>query len=270
MNELSGFQVSGSAPENYERFNPVIMAPFIRAIVKEAALEPGDAVLDVACGTGLATRAAAEAAGASGRVAGLDLNAGMIAMARNTPCPPGAAPIEWHQGSVLDLPFADGEFAAVLCQQGIQFFPDIARAAREMARVAASNGRVAVSFFTALDEQTYLRAQLEGVRAAIGDGAAPIEVAFRLDPKVACGALTAAGFRDVEAHKVVATIALPPLEEFALGQLAALPVGPAIAALPQAQRRGYVECLQRALQPFRNAGGGHDCPIGSWVVTGTR
>jgi len=101
-------------------------------------------VLDVACGTGVVTRAAAERVASGGRVAGIDLNPGMIAVARSLPPTAGAA-IEWHEASALALPFADSGFDVVLCQQGLQFFPDKALALREMRRVLRPGGRLALS-----------------------------------------------------------------------------------------------------------------------------
>lgn len=270
MSNSSGFQVTGSAPENYERYNPVIMAPFIKAVIEAASIRPGDAVLDVACGTGLSTRAAALAVGSAGRVVGLDLNPGMLTMAASRASEAGRAPIEWHEGSALALPFVDGEFRAVICQQGLQFFPDLPLAVREMARVLAPGGRAAVSFFAALDEQSYMQAQVHGVRLAIGDAATAIEAGFRLDPATATEAFRAAGFREVVAAKVVATVAITEIDEFALGQLGSLPVGPAMAALPDGARRTYVEGMREALAPYRDATGTYQCPFVSWVVSGTR
>lgn len=269
MVERSGFHVSGSAPENYQRYNPLIMAPFVEAVIAAAEIRPGHAVLDVACGTGLAARRVAEVAGRTGRVAGLDLNAGMLAIARTLPPPPGA-PITWHEGSALDLPFADGEFRAVVCQQGVQFFPDLGRAASEMARVAAPGARASVSFWAALDEQTYMQAQWNALGRAIGDAVAPIAGAFRLDPARACEAFTAAGFREVTSEKVTAVVSLPPLEQFAVGQVSTLPVAPAFAALAEEQRHAYVDEMQRVLSRYRTASGTYECPFVSWIVTAIR
>ena len=266
MTNPSGFQVSGSAPENYQRFNAAIMAPFIEALVSTAEIREGDRVLDIACGTGFATRRAAAVVGASGRVTALDLNPGMIAMARSIEAPDGA-PIEWHEGSALDLPFDAGTFSAVICQQGIQFFPDLGRAASEMARMAAPGGRIAVSFWAALDQQTYMRAQAEHLRAALGDAVAPLAPAFALSPDTVRAAFTAAGLREVIATLVTPTISLPSLDPYAAQQVSTLPVAPAFNALSDDQRRAYVEGMVQDLAAYRTAQGSYDCPIASWVVT---
>src|SRR4029450_833726 len=82
----------------------------------------GGGARDAACGTGTVARLAAERMG-SGRVAGLDINAGMLAVARSMPPGPGPA-IEWHEGSVLSMPFADDSFDLCLCQLGLQVFAE--------------------------------------------------------------------------------------------------------------------------------------------------
>ena len=71
MAEESGFQVGRDAPFFYEAQVGRFMAPFVDALVA-AVVRFGDAVLDIACGTGFATRAAATAAGPGARVDGVD------------------------------------------------------------------------------------------------------------------------------------------------------------------------------------------------------
>jgi ubiquinone/menaquinone biosynthesis C-methylase UbiE len=83
MTEGSGFQVSGNAAELYERYAvPYVLAPWAPQLVELAALKQGDRVLDIACGTGVVARLAATQVGKTGQVIGLDLNAGMLAVAR--------------------------------------------------------------------------------------------------------------------------------------------------------------------------------------------
>jgi SAM-dependent methyltransferase len=118
------FQLSGEAAERYARCGArYILGPCAPSLVNAARLSAGERVLDVACGTGVVTRIAAERVGPAGRAVGMDLNPGMIAVARSLPAPNGA-PIEWLERSALDLGLEDASFEAVLCQQGLQFFPD--------------------------------------------------------------------------------------------------------------------------------------------------
>ena len=90
MGEGSGFQVSGNAAELYERYAvPYVLGPWAPELVELAALKRGDRVLDLACGTGVVARLAAPRVGPTGHVTGLDLNAGMLAVARTLPPPSG-------------------------------------------------------------------------------------------------------------------------------------------------------------------------------------
>jgi ubiquinone/menaquinone biosynthesis C-methylase UbiE len=123
-----------------------------RTSSSEPLRKSGERVLDVACGTGIVARLAAAAMG-TGHVVGLDINRGMLAFARSQSAGPRLQ-IEWHEASALDLPFPDTSFDLILCQLGLQFFPDQPRALREMIRVLVPNGRLALSVFTAIGAHT--------------------------------------------------------------------------------------------------------------------
>ena len=130
---------SGTAPDNYERyFVPAIGAPLAAELVDVAALRPGERVLDVACGTGIVTRFAAERVGADGAVAGVDINPGMLGVARSAARP--ELGIDWHEASAEALPFEDETFDVVLCQMGLQFFPGQARRPAPGAPRAGASG----------------------------------------------------------------------------------------------------------------------------------
>src|SRR5262245_32789556 len=88
----------GSAAENYQRFmGPGMFGPFAVALVRELGIQPGQRVLDVACGTGVLTRVAAAAAGEGGTITAVDLGAPMLEVARAQPEEPGAAPITYME-----------------------------------------------------------------------------------------------------------------------------------------------------------------------------
>ena len=139
MSAHEHWQMDASTPELYERYLvPAITSIWAADLLDRVALKPHESVLDVACGTGAVIRLAARQ-GHSGRLAGIDLNSGMLGVARSVP--PSGAPIEWHEGSALDLPFPAASFDVVLCQLGLQFFPDRPLALRQMARVLRTGGR---------------------------------------------------------------------------------------------------------------------------------
>ena len=96
------WQLEGNAAEIYERTAArYILGPWASGLVDLVGVKEGERVLDLACGTGAVARVAAERVGASGRVTGLDLNAGMIAVARSLPAIASAA-IAWIERSAQD------------------------------------------------------------------------------------------------------------------------------------------------------------------------
>ena len=100
--------LNGTGAEIYERgLVLAIFAPWATILIEQAALQPGDRVLDVACGTGVVARLVARQVGSTGQIIGLDNNTGMLAVARSLPPIPGVS-LEWQEGSALAMPFADG------------------------------------------------------------------------------------------------------------------------------------------------------------------
>jgi ubiquinone/menaquinone biosynthesis C-methylase UbiE len=131
-----------SFPEMYETalVGPLFQ-PWVEPLLQDVELQVGDSVLDVACGTGIVARIAKERQGSTGTVVGVDLNPQMLAVARRV-----APTIDWREGDASALPLHDDEeFDVVLCQQGFQFFPDGAAAARQMHRALVKGGRLGVS-----------------------------------------------------------------------------------------------------------------------------
>ena len=107
------------AAENYEK-NVVTYStgPFAAILLEHADPQPGEHVVDIACGTGVVARQTAPRVGAAGTVVGVDINPAMLAVARARPAPAGAA-IDWREGSALALPVPDNAFDLVLCQAGL-------------------------------------------------------------------------------------------------------------------------------------------------------
>ncbi len=146
MRQPEEWQVTAQAAERYEHCPArYILGPWASLLIDAAQLTEGERALDVACGA----RIAAQRVGTSGRVVGIDLNPGMIAVAQSLAAPPGAA-VQWFERSALDLQLPDATFDVVLCQQGLQFFPDKLLALREMRRVLVPRGRLALSVWTGI------------------------------------------------------------------------------------------------------------------------
>jgi ubiquinone/menaquinone biosynthesis C-methylase UbiE len=86
----------------------------------------------------------------------------------------GAA-IHWIEGSALDLPFQAGKFDLVLCQLGLQFFPDQGRALREMRRVLSPSGRVALSVYSPIERTPGANAFALALDRVLGPNASKIK-----------------------------------------------------------------------------------------------
>jgi demethylmenaquinone methyltransferase/2-methoxy-6-polyprenyl-1,4-benzoquinol methylase len=102
-----------------------------------AGLEPGDAAVDVCCGTGDLALELLRRVRPGGRVVGADFAARMLAVAGRK-----SADVEWVEADALALPFADGEFAAAAIAFGMRNLPDHEAGFRELARVVRPGGRV--------------------------------------------------------------------------------------------------------------------------------
>lgn len=147
MSEKDRGRVTSSAAEVYEEFFlPALFERWAPLVAEAAHLQPGQHVLDVACGTGVLARAARQRVGPTGTVIGLDPNEGMLNVARRK-----GPDIEWRQGVAEALPFEKGRFDAVLSQFGLMFFDDRRKALEEMMRVLRPGGRLAVAVWDALD-----------------------------------------------------------------------------------------------------------------------
>src|SRR5689334_24997116 len=141
------WQLMGTAAEIYaDHLVPAIFAPWAPVLLDAVGVGPGDAVLDVACGTGVVAATATDRVGPTGTVIGVDLNPGMLAVATAR-----TQRVRWMQADAADLPFPGGTFDQVLCQAGLQYFPDRLHAVREMRRVLRPGGRLAALVWGALE-----------------------------------------------------------------------------------------------------------------------
>lgn len=228
-------QYGGNAAENYERyFVPTIGMPFATALLDAAGLHWGERVLDVACGTGVVTRLAAERVGLNGAVAGLDINPSMLAVARSVPS--SGAAIEWHEASAESLPLADGSFDVVLSSLGLQFVADKASALREMWRVLAPDGRLGIA---TVGPTPPLFAILEQAlaRHVKPEVAAFMRAVFSLhEPQELEKLTSAAGFRDAEVRSKALSLTLPGPGEFLWQYVHSTPLAAAVAQIDDVDR----------------------------------
>lgn len=261
MSDKSGFQVTGSAAESYEAFSSPIMRPFVAALVRY--VNTGDTVLDLACGTGYATEAAAERAGAPGTAEGVDINPAMLEVARRKAMGRFAV----HRAPADALPFADARFDIVICQQGLQFFPDPRAALDEVVRVLRPGGQFAATFWTAQERLPYMSALHQCTADIVGHpttGDTP-DRAFTGDPQRFVDVATEAGLVDVTAEEVMAEATLPPLPEYAVGHMGALPWS---SGLDVPTTHTIATAVTERLSDYRTPDGGARIPFVSHLLRG--
>lgn len=187
-------QVVASAAEVYDQFFvPALFQQWTSPLLEAAGVGPGDRVLDVGCGTGVLTRAAAARVGADGEATGLDRNEGMLTVARRA-----LEPITWHEGVAEKLPFDDASFDRVVSQFVLMFVEDAAAVAGEMARVLAPGGSVAVATWCSVEESPGYAAMVDLLDDIVGEEAADaLRGPFSLGAPEAVTALLAPAFPDV-------------------------------------------------------------------------
>ena len=243
-----------NAAQNYERyFVPAIAAPLAADLVDLAALQPGERVVDIACGTGVVTRLAADRIGGGGTVAGVDINLEMLSVARAAA--PADAAIDWYEARAEMVPLPDSAFDVALCQLGLQFFEDRSAALRQICRVLVPGGRLLISvpgptppIFAVLEQALARRLGTEV--------AAFVQTVFSLhDPAELSGLLADAGFTAIEARRTEKMFHLPPPDEFLWQYLESTPMAAGAAGLDDEQRAEFERDVVGSWQRFVENGG---------------
>ncbi|MGV9313506.1 class I SAM-dependent methyltransferase [Streptomyces sp. NPDC003691] len=272
MGDVRGFRLTDRAPERYERYAAPVMAPFVAALLDAVAPVPGGALLDIACGTGFVARtAAARTAGTNARTVGVDLVPGMLETAADRAAAEGLV-IEWQEAEAGDLPYASGTFDAVVCQQGVQFFPDRAAAIAEAVRVTRpGGGRFAATVWAPLDRSPLFAAQQRAFEEIGGPGITDwYASAFSCGADELTGLLRDAGLAEVTAHEVVADIGLPPLTAFVPGFLTVTPWGQALVEADPENLGRTADRVRELLAPWTTGDGSAQVEFVSYLVTGVR
>jgi ubiquinone/menaquinone biosynthesis C-methylase UbiE len=200
--------------EVYESFLvPSLFTPWARLLVERAAPQPGERVLDVACGTGIVPRHVAPLVGRSGRVVGFDVSPDMLEVASTIPV--HGADVEWVQGNACELDFPAGSFDLVLCHQGLQFFPERLAAARCMHRVLAEGGRAVVAVWQSLDRhelyEALFSAEARHLKLPVEQVATPFSLA---DEGELRQIFEEAGFSDVTIDAASLEVTFPSAERW--------------------------------------------------------
>ena len=255
MSEPERWQLAGNSPEVYEcHLVPGIFGSWAFLLIEQAELNPGQRVLDVACGTGIVARLAAPHVGSTGEVVGLDLNPGMLAVARSLP-PPQGATVDWREGDAGALPFAEALFDVAFCQLGLQSFSDRSQAVREIYRVLKPSGRLVALVWRALAHSPGFAALADALERHVSPAARAIMQA----PFVFGDAtgdlrtlLLKAGFKTVRIRSDVRMVRFASPEAFVRHQVAGSPLASHVAQVDEAARQALVREVSAATQPYVN------------------
>lgn len=145
---------AGSVPENYDRYMvPLIFEPYATDMAERVAALAPSAVLEIAAGTGVVTRALAPKLAPTTQYTVTDLNQPMLDYAASRQ-PPDSR-ITWRQADAMALPFADANFDLVCCQFGAMFFPDRPAAYREARHVLRPGGHLLFSVWDRIEENVF-------------------------------------------------------------------------------------------------------------------
>ncbi len=256
------FQVSLAAAETYEaKFVPAIFGEWAPHLCDVAGLAPGQSVLDVACGTGIVARTAAERVGAGGRIVGVDVNEAMLTVARRL-----RPDLEWRRGDVTFLPFADGTFDAVLCQAAMMFFPDPGGALREMARVAAPAGTVAVHVWGTLEASAGYARFAEVIARHAGRAAVSLfESYWRFGDVDDLPVLFGTNGLEVTGIRTrLGLVRFGSIDEFVRTEAEATPL---LERIDGETYRRIRQDAEAALRPFLSGDGGVAVPIAGHLIT---
>lgn len=254
------FQVQDEAAELYESaFVPALFAEWAPRVLDLVGAAAGNRLLDVACGTGIVARTAADRIG-DDAVVGVDVNDAMLAVARRVR--PG---IRWQRADAAVLPFSDESFDVVTCQMALMFFPDRRGALSEMARVLTGGGAIGLVVPDQLSAQPAYGPFTDVVVARAGTAAEALLSAYW-----SCGdlhelrpVLAAAGLEARQVHTVLGTARFASVEEFVGTEVNASPLG---AQLSAGTIRAIVEDARKALAQFTADDGRLAAPLGCHLV----
>lgn len=190
--------VSFTGPQYYDEYlAPLTFGPFSRELVAEVPARPPGPVLELACGTGVVTRALRERLAPSVPLVATDLSPAMLDYARGRV--PAGGGIEWRVADMQDLPFEAGRFAVVACGFGFMFAPDRPAALREARRVLAPGGGLFFTVWDRIEENPHGLANAQVIEALFpGDPQLKFRLPYEMhEPRPLRDLLSAAGFAEV-------------------------------------------------------------------------
>jgi len=235
------------------------------------AVTAGTRVLDVGCGAGGTTLAAARRAGPTGDVLGVDLSAAMLDVARSRAAAEGLDNVRFLQADAQVHPLPAASFDVAVSRMGSMFFGDPVAAFTNLARAVRPGGRLVLLTWQGLDRNEWLTAVLAALAAGRHLPGPPPDAPgpFALSsPDRVRDLLTAAGWTDVRSTGVEAPVRygrdVDSAHEFVSGLLSWL-----LAGLDDAQRRQALDELRRSMEDHLEPDGVHYASA-AWLVSARR
>ena len=252
MSGNGGWQLTESGPEAYEQYLvPSIFTPWAERLIEHTNLQDGDRVLDVGCGTGIVARRAAAHVGEQGTVVGVDINEGMLKVAK-TAAADLTPRIEWRQEDATTLSFPDEAFDVIFCQQALQFIERPAVALREIRRVLAPNGRIAVSVLRSLAFNAGYDKLAGALERHVGaEAGMMMRSPFRGYSREELHTLAEdAGFDGSVVTIQISSVRYPSVEEFVRREAASSPLAGLLGSLNRDVRETLLEDVEEVLQDY--------------------
>jgi SAM-dependent methyltransferase len=229
---------------------PGMFAHWAEFVVSLVAPQSGERVLDVACGTGVGAKVAARAVGSNGTVVGVDIDPGVIEVARGLAQSTGT-PIEWHCANALQMPFPDATFDLCLCLQGLQFLPDRPAGLTEIRRLLKPSGRLAASIWGPLAYNKGHFAVVQALEDQGVDASAAKRACSFPDPEVIRESAARAGFSRIQLRTEDGVSHFRSIESFITGMTVGSPsTRHAVALLSESGREEFVKQVKVMLEPY--------------------
>jgi len=229
---------------------PRMFAPWAEILCEAVGVDAANIALDVACGPGSVTRVLSAWVGPTGRVTGCDLSPAMLEIAREKGAPPDGAAIDWVECPADALQVDNHVYDVVVCQQGLQFFPDKPAALREMKRAARHGGRLAVACWAPIETQPMFAAMARSLDAYLGEDAGR---GYRGGPWGLTDAdelkrlVKDAGFSEVRVEQPAMAVTFDDAVAQLITMASFMPVGEQLNALDDTRCEEFVHVLEREL-----------------------
>lgn len=249
------YQLTNKAAKVYEKQKVnAIFRPLAEATLKEAPISEDDSVLDIACGTGIVVRCIAEQYSMRSPLVGVDLNEGMIDVAKKLTKSEKQV-FEWHRSDVNKLPFDDHSFTIAFCQQGLQFFPEKVKALTEIRRVMKPDGRLFVTVWSGISP--FFLALADALGEHINNEIAEQSLApfaFR-NEDIIHSLMTRAGFTRITSKVITVNRQIAAEQSSILREIAANPVGIMVEEKGSVVIDRITKQVEAAIQEYKNDSG---------------